>query len=161
MRFRFRSRGLFTVEPSAHLALGLTGDWRKPDPSSSAFTGRVIGRGIIIGNVSGAPFGCPRAPVVQLESFHRSGNRLVNASGSDILEERRWYHLEVSATLAGVMRYRLEDDSGQMISEATDNDAGADVSPALGGWWITHVFSDQHPEQNWGFDVADLSIDWR
>lgn len=161
MRCRFRSRGLFSAEPGMHLALGLTGDWRKSDPNCSEFNGKVVGRGAIIGNVSGAPFGCPRWPAVQLESFHRQGNRLVEGSGSVELAEDRWYTLTLRAALDGQVAYRLHDEAGVLIGDAVENDAGADVEPGLGGWWITHVFSDHNPTVDWAFDIADLRIGWK
>jgi len=161
MRLRFRSRGLFTIEPAMHLALGLTGDWRKSDPSKEGFTGKVVGRGAIIGNVSGAPFGCPRWPAVQLESFHRQGNRLIADSGSPALSENQWYGLTLCASLDGRISYQLHDAKGECVAEAVDDDAGADVESNLGGWWITHVFSDHNPSNDWGFDIADLTIRWR
>lgn len=161
MRFRFRSRGLFTAEPGMHLALGLTGDWRKPDPNRTEFSGKVVGRGAILGNVSGAPFGCPRWPVVQLESFHRQGNRLVENSGSAELAEQHWYALTLRTRLDGHVAYQLHNEAGTLISEAVDNDAGADVEPGLGGWWITHVFSDHYPNVDWGLDIADLRVGWK
>lgn len=160
MSFRFRSRGLFAAEPGMHLALGLTGDWRKSDPNQGTFNGKVVGRGAIIGNVSGAPHGCSRWPVVQLESFHRQGNRLVRGSGSIELSDDCWYRLELNASVRGRIAYRLSNDAGERLSVAEEDDAGADVESGLGGWWITHVFSDQHPEVDWRFDIADLRIGW-
>ncbi|MEZ5485400.1 MAG: hypothetical protein R3F01_09610 [Lysobacteraceae bacterium] len=160
MSFRFRSRGLFAAEPGMHLALGLTGDWRKSDPNQNTFNGKVVGRGAIIGNVSGAPFGCPISPIVQLESFHRRGNRLVEGSGSVVLLDDHWYQMELTASLRGRMAYRVSNDANELLSAAEDDDAGADVENGLGGWWITHVFSDKAPHIDWSFDINDLRVSW-
>jgi|GEM_PF-1921617 hypothetical protein len=160
LRLRFRSRGFFTAEPEAHLALGVMGTWRKTDPSSGG-GGLLIGHGLIIGNVSGAPDGCREAPVVQIESFRATSNALLAGTCSPRLEESAWYRLQLRATRNGGIAYLLHDASGTVLTNVAGSDPAADVPPGLGGWWITHVFSDHHPERDWVFDIADLEIAWR
>lgn len=161
LQFRFRSQGFFNAEPGAHFALGVTGEWRKADPNAPTWNGRLAGRGAILGNVSGAPDGCPEAPVLQLESFRRDGNRLFAGSGSPKLLEGTWYALELGATLDGEIRYVLRDASGALLHQAHVPDDSLDVPRGLGGWWITHVFSDTNPGVDWAFDVAAIEVAWR
>ena len=160
MRLRFRSRGLFRAEPEAHFALGVAGAWRKADPLAQA-PGAVSGRGLAIGNVSGAPNGCAHAPVVQLESFHRVGNALLHGTCSPRLEDDTWYLLSLTATADAHVSYRLDDASGDPLAEIDVVDESGDVPAGLGGWWILHAFSDRHLERDWWFDIADLEIGWR
>lgn len=161
LSLRFRSRGFFRAEPAAHVALGVTGEWRKADPNAADWNGRLAGRGAILGNVSGAPGGCAEAPVLQLESFHARGNALIAGSASPRLAEEHWYALELHADLGGRLGCRLHDETGRLLHAAEVDDAGADVPPGLGGWWITHVFSDLHPQQDWALDLVDLRTHWR
>ncbi len=160
LRCRFRSQGFFTAEPGAHFALGVTGEWRKADPNAPAWNGRLAGRGAILGNVSGAPDGCPEAPVLQLESFRRNGNRLFAGSGSPRLQEDTWYALELAATLDGGIRYALRVAGEALLHETSVHDDTSDIPTNLGGWWITHVFSDAHPDTPWAFDFADITVGW-
>ena len=159
MRLRFRSRGLFDAEPEAHLALGLMGQWRKPNPivASSAV---LTGRGVIIGNVSAAPNGCPEFPVVQIESYYTNGNALFADTGSDRLREDTWYSLEFGASADGRSSYELRD-GGALLGMKSIIDDSPNIPPNLGGWWICHAFSDRHLERDWEFDAADLAIGWR
>jgi hypothetical protein len=160
MRLRFRSRGFFHAEPGAHLALGVAGQWRKANPATQT-PGAATGRGVIIGNVSGAPNGCVHAPVVQAESFHTDGNALLAATCSPRLDDDTWYLLEFSAGNDGRIRYRLDDASGDPLADIDVFDETGDVPPGLGGWWILHAFSDHHLERDWSFEIAGLEIGWR
>ena len=158
MRLRFRSHGFFRAEPEAHLALGVAGAWRKSDPSSSQHSGMITGRGLIIGNISGAANGCADAPVVQIESFRTNGNALVPGTCSPRLDEEVWYTLEFSANKQGRVAYRLLDASGNLLAQADGLDATPDVPSDLAGWWILHAFSDHHLEQDWTFEIAGLEV---
>ena len=160
MRLRFRSSGFFRAEPEAHFALGVAGQWRKANPSSQA-PGMATGRGVIIGNVSGAPNGCVHVPVVQVESFHSDGNALIPATCSPRLEDSTWYLLEVSATNDGRIAYQLDDESGDPLAEIDVLDETGEVPPGLAGWWIMHAFGDRNLDRDWTFEIADLEIGWR
>jgi hypothetical protein len=160
MRLRFRSRGLFDAEPESHLALGLMGQWRKPNPivaDSAVLTGRCI----VIGNVSGAPNGCPEFPVVQIESFYSNGNALLAGTGSGRVREEVWYSLEFGASVDGQTFYEIREESGSSIGKYSVVDRSPNIPPNLGGWWICHAFSDQHLDREWEFDIADIAIGWR
>jgi len=161
MRLRFRSNGFFAAEPAAHFALGLTGAWRKADPDAAAWNGLLAGRGVILGNVSGAPNGCPRWPVVQIESFRTHGNALYFDSGSIVLQDETWYDLELTAHLDGRIDYVLGDAAGHRLSQARVVDDTDDVPSGLGGWWITHVFAGSDAHAAWSMDIADLDVRWR
>lgn len=160
MRLRFRSRGLFDAEPESHVALGIAGQWRKPNPivANSAL---LTGRGVIIGNVSGAPNGCPEFPVVQFESFYTNGNALFAGTGSRRLREKTWYALEVGTARDGRTYYDIRDGNGDSVDARSIVDASPNVPPDLGGWWICHAFSDRHLERDWEFEIADVAIGWR
>ena len=160
MRLRFCSRGLFDAEPESHLALGLTGQWRKPNPIV-ANSAQLTGRGIIIGNVSGAPNGCAKFPVVQVESFYSNGNALFAGTGSGTLREGVWYALELGASMDGQTFYDIRDESGASIGKHSIVDRSPEIPTGLGGWWIGHAFSDTHLERDWEFEIADLAIGWR
>lgn len=160
LRLRFRSQGFFSAEPGAHFALGVTGEWRKADPNAASWNGRLAGRGAILGNVSGAPNGCPEAPVLQLESFRTHGNFLFAGSGSPPLLEEAWYMLALRATRDGELGYVLSDADGVALHEALAQDQTSDVPQDLGGWWVTHVFSDANPGVPWAFDLADIAVEW-
>ncbi len=159
MRLRFRSGSFFRAEPEAHLALGVSGAWRKTDPSGAA--GRIVGRGLIIGNVSGAPGGCADAPVVQIESFRSNGNALFPGSCSPRLDDDIWYALEFSASKDGSIAYRLYDGSDKLLAQAGVQDTTPDIPPDLGGWWILHAFSDRYLERDWTFEIRNLQSGWR
>ncbi|MEO8672424.1 MAG: hypothetical protein ABI411_13995 [Tahibacter sp.] len=160
MRFGFRSGGFFTAEPDAHLAIGVAGRWRKDNPSTPSFDGCLMGRGIIIGNVSGAPQGCPQAPVVQIESFRRDGNALFATTCSPRLQDDVDYEITLWADVHGAIGYRVCNASKEPLAECRVNDHGANIPAGLGGWWITHVFSDSHPDADWTLAFVDLSIWW-
>ncbi|HET8897655.1 MAG TPA: hypothetical protein VFN09_02565 [Rhodanobacteraceae bacterium] len=161
LQFRFRSRGFFAVEPGAHLAVGVTGAWRKDNPLTPARDGLLVGRGLILGNVSAAANGCAAAPVVEIESFRRHGNRLFQPSCSRPLQENTWYRITLVANRAGGVAYRLSDSEGRLLDAAAVADAGADIPSDLAGWWLLHVFAGQHPERDWALDVSDLRVSWR
>ncbi len=160
MRLRFRSNGFFRAEPDAHFALGVAGQWRKADPSSQ-LPGMATGRGVIIGNVAGAPNGCVHAPVIQVESFHANGNALIPATCSPRLEDDTWYLLEFSASGDGRIAYRLDDAFGDPLAEIAVADESGEVPRGLGGWWILHAFSDRNLDRDWTFEIAGLEIGWR
>lgn len=160
MRLRFRSRGFFRAEPEAHFALGVAGQWRKANPGSQT-PGMATGRGVIIGNVSGAPNGCVHAPVVQVESFHSDGNALIPSTCSPRLEDGTWYMLEIGAASDGQVAYRLDDEFGDPLAEIDVLDETGEVPPGLGGWWILHAFSDRNLDRDWTFEIAGLEIGWR
>ncbi len=161
MRLRFRSNGFFRAEPQAHLALGVAGTWRKSDPASSQRTGMIAGRGLIIGNVSGAANGCADAPVVQIESFRTNGNALFPGTCSPRLDDGTWYTIEFSASNEGRIAYRLHDTSGNLLTQTEVLDSTPDVPPDLAGWWILHAYSDRHLEQDWTFEITGLEVGWR
>lgn len=160
MRLGFRSRGLFRAEPEAHFALGIAGAWRKADPSTQA-PGAASGRGLVIGNVSGAPNGCAHAPVVQVESFRGISNALLPGTCSPRLEDDTWYLLTLTATIDARIAYRLDDASGDPLAEIDLLDESDDVPAGLGGWWILHALSDRNLDRDWWFDIANLEIGWR
>ena len=120
-----------------------------------------MGRGLIIGNVSGAPNGCKDAPVVQIESFRTNGNALLPSTCSPRLDDGIWYALEFSASRTGDIAYRLRDASDNLLAHAEVSDATPDVPSGLGGWWILHAFSDLHLEWNWTFEIDGLEVGWR
>lgn len=157
MRLQFRSRGFFSAEPDAHFAFGIAGQWRKGNPAT-AQSGLLAGSGVIIGNVTGAPNGCAEAPVVQIESFYADGNSLCANTGSAALQEETWYALEIGASSDGRISYELLGDSGR-IAGADIVDTSRRLPHAQGGWWITHVFSDNHVHRDWSFDIAALHVD--
>jgi hypothetical protein len=159
LRLRFRSRGLFDAEPESHLALGIMGQWRKPNPvvANSAV---LTGRGVIIGNVSAAPNGCPEFPVVQIESYYTNGNALFAQTCSCRLHENTWYSLEVGASSDGRSFYELRDNESSLETKSIIDDS-PNIPSNLGGWWICHAFSDLHLERDWEFDIADVEIGWR
>jgi hypothetical protein len=161
LRCRFRSDGFFRAEPGAHFAIGLTGAWRKTNPHGTSWNGLLAGRGVIVGNVSGAPNGCPRWPVVQIESFRTHGNALYVDSGSIRLEDENWYDLTLTSHLDGRIDYVLSDGAGLRLSHAHVIDATDEVPSGLGGWWITHVFAGSDAQAAWSFDIADLDVVWR
>jgi len=160
MRLRFRSQGFFRVEPDAHFALGVAGQWQKTNPISP-LPGVVTGRGVIIGNVSGTPDGCIHAPVVQVESFHTNGNALLPSTCSPRLEDETWYLLEFTAATDGRIAYRLDDAFGDPLAEIDVIDETGDVPSGLGGWWILHAMSDRHLDRDWAFEIAGLEVGWR
>jgi hypothetical protein len=160
MRLRFRSDGLFRAEPGAHLALGVAGAWRKPDPTLASGSGMVTGRGAIIGNVALAPSGCSESPVVQVESFRSDGNALLAGTCSPRLDDETWYALALSASNDGRIAYHLADAAGSTLASIDVLDTSGDVPRGRGGWWILHAFSDNHLERDWTFEIRDLEVGW-
>jgi hypothetical protein len=160
MRLRFRSRGLFDAEPESHLALGLMGQWRKPNPMV-ANSAVLTGRGIVIGNVSAAPNGCAEFPIVQIESFYSNGNALIAQTGSGRLREAVWYALEFGASTDGRTFYDIRDSDGHSVGMKSIVDMSPNIPRDLGGWWIGHAFSDRHLERDWEFEMANIAIGWR
>ena len=160
MRFRFRSRGFFTQEPGAHVDLGLTGAWRKDDPATPVHEGLLVGRGIIIGNVSQAQQGCAGARMIQIEAFYRRGNRLFGDSCSPPLQEQAWYSLSVVAGSNGQIGYVLRDAWGEVLARHLVHDLTDQVPADLGGWWIGHVFSNSNVQADWAVDFAGLEVYW-
>lgn len=160
MQFRFRSRGFFDSEPAAHIDIGLAGAWHKDDPDTPDNEGLLVGRGIIIGNVSQAPSGCNAARVIEIESYYRRGNRLFDASCSPPLEENTWYQIALIAGDNGAVGYRLRDAQGRVLAQPLLSDTDAQSAADHGGWWIGHVFSNQHPHADWSIDFHDLRVYW-
>ena len=118
MQFRFRSRGFFQHEPGAHIDIGLTGIWHKDDPNTPENEARLLGRGIVIGNVSLAAHGCPAARVIEIESYYDDGNRLFAESCSPPLKEDTWYRLTLLAGSNGRTAYRLRDEKGRLLAQS-------------------------------------------
>ncbi len=160
MQFRFRSRGFFDSEPAAHIHIGLAGTWHKDDPKTPENEGLLVGRGIIIGNVSQAPAGCSTARVIEIESYYRRGNRLFDASCSPPLEENAWYQIAVLAGSNGAVGYQLRDAQGRILTQFLQSDSDEQSPDDHGGWWIGHVFSNQHPQTNWSLDFHGLRVYW-
>lgn len=160
MHLRFRSRGFFQHEPAAHIDIGLTGAWRKDDPATARHEGLLVGRGLIIGTVSGATQGCAQASVIEIEGYYRRGNRLYRSSCSPSLVENTWYQLTLVAGSNQRVGYVLRDAQGQVLVRHMVHDAGDQVPADLGGWWIGHVFSNTSPQADWAIDFAGLDVRW-
>lgn len=160
MQFRFRSRGFLQSEPAAHVDIGLAGAWRKDDTNTPDNEGLLLGHGIIIGNVSGATQGCAAAQVIEIESYYRRGNRLFKASCSPPLEEDTWYQLALMVGSNGAVGYRLRDMQGRVLARFLMTDTDKRAAADHGGWWIGHVFSNQHPYAEWSIDFHELRVYW-
>lgn len=160
MQFRFRSRGFFDSEPAAHIDIGLTGAWRKDDPDTPENEGLLVGRGIIIGNVSQAASGCAAARVIEIESYYRRGNRLFDASCSPSLEGNTWYQITLIVDSDGTVGYRLRDAQGRVLAQSLISDPDTQASADRGGWWIGHVFSNMDPRADWSIDFHALRVYW-
>ncbi|MGB8716625.1 MAG: hypothetical protein WCD66_09735 [Rhodanobacteraceae bacterium] len=161
MQFRFRSRGFFEHEPGAHIDIGLAGTWRKDDPNTPENEARLLGRGIVIGNVSLAAQGCPASQMIEIESYYDDGNRLFAGSCSPSLQENTWYRLTLLAGTNGRTAYRLRDEQGRLLAQSVVRDDRPQLSADLSGWWIGHVFSNRHPLDEWAIDFAHLRVYWR
>ncbi|MDN5924539.1 MAG: hypothetical protein L0H70_06015 [Xanthomonadales bacterium] len=160
MHLRLRSHGFFSREPGAHLALGVTGAWHKDNPATAANEALLAGRGVIIGNVSAALHGCTQAPTVQIESFRLHGNRLYPASCSGAMADNTWYNLSIVATRDGRVAYWISSLDGSWRAHHGVTDTTKHIPADLGGWWILHVFSNQHPQADWRIDIHDLQVQW-
>lgn len=160
MRFRFRSRGFFSHAPAAHITIGLTGAWRKDDPATTRQEGLLVGRGLIIGTVSAAAHGCQQASVAEIEGYYRHANRLYPSSCSPSLAEDTWYQFTLMADSNQRVGYVLRDARGHVLARHMVQDVGNRVPANLGGWWISHVFSNTNPKADWAIDFASVHVHW-
>lgn len=159
LSLRLRSRGWFTRNPGGHAALALRAAVTLP-PDRPA-PGSLEGLGLAIGNVSGAPQGCPQPPAAQVESFWYGGNRLVPGAWSAPLAEDRWY--AIAFTVDAGMRLEghvqdAADDNPLAALSYTDPDAGR--RPAnLAGWFLAIAFAEGS-SGDWALDVAGFRETW-
>lgn len=160
LSLRLRSRGWFTRNPGSHAALALRAAVTLP-PDRPA-PGSLEGLGLAIGNVSGAPQGCPQPPAAQVESFWFGGNRLVPGCWSPSLREDRWYALDLSVDTASRLQARITDVAdGAPLAALAYADPDAARRPAnLAGWFLAVAFAEG-AGGDWALDVAGFHESWQ
>src|SRR5690606_18585926 len=133
MQFDFRSNGYLTKESGAHIPIALSGKWRNTNPTPptpGAGAGYIVGRGIVIGAVSGHPQGCSVGRIVEIESFRQNGNALYpsscSAGGTNghnvVLNDYTTYHFVIYSSNTEYIEgqhynviYSLLDSSNNLI----------------------------------------------
>lgn len=148
LQFEFETSNYFTDDNAGHFAIAV---------AANSSTSQLLGRGVIIGNVSGygkRKAGCATYASgnrVILESFWRTGNCVwgdVSTSVRLVNNERYRLTVRTERTSADepakVMSYRLEQSIGgnwQEIGRAMIYDPN--TIPLEGGWFILEVFSNK------------------
>lgn len=178
MKFDFKSNGFFAAEPSAHLPILLLATWQNNNPtppSPGSGSGFLIGRGIAIGNVSGAPNGCTVSNIVVVESFWATSNKLFpstcSAGGTGTsnvrLSDYTTYRFEISASKTNYIQgqnvnvlYKIYNSSGVLLQQASVLDINAQIPTTLGGWGVGRTLSNVNPNSNWSIEFNNLSIDY-
>lgn len=139
--FLFYAQDYFGQNPAAHIAVLLKGRWAFDDPATATREGELSGRGIVIGDVSARPDGCPTARTAQVESFWKTGNALFPATCSTPLRDNAWYRVLILASNARGITYQISDPDGATVyANHAMHDPGAHIDEALGGWAILQVF---------------------
>lgn len=178
MRFDFKSNGFFTAEPAAHLPILLLAKWQNSNPtppSPGAGAGLLLGRGIIIGNVSTAANGCSGGNIVEIESFRPTSNRLYPASCSAggtgtsnvRLADNTTYHIDISVSKTNYIQgqnvnviYSLWNSTGVLLTQGSALDITTEIPTDLGGWAVGQVLSNTNPNTNWSIEFNNLNVEF-
>lgn len=178
MRFDFKSNGFFAAEPLAHLPILLLAKWQNNNPTPptpGAGGGYLVGRGIAVGNVSGAPNGCSGSNVVEIETFWLTGNKLFpsscSAGGTGTsnlrLSDYTTYRFEIFASKTNYIQgqnvnvaYNIYNSSGVLLHSAAVLDINAEIPTTLGGWGIGRTLSNTNPNTSWSIEFNNLSVDF-
>lgn len=181
MGFDFRSNGFFTAEPGAHLPI-LMGKWKNNGPSGSP-AGYIVGRGIIIGTVSGHPSGCSALNIIEIESFRPTSNKLYRGScsaggtsgGADgwvtggpvVLQDNINYHIDIFVSNTNYIQgqnfnviWSLKNSSGTLLMQGFALDVTSEIPNNLGGWGIGRVMDNGNPNASWSIEFNNLTVDY-
>lgn len=139
----FRSNGFFTNSPGAHIFISL---------QNSDHHSWIDGQGVIIGNVSEAPGGCPGTSVMEVERYFQGGMYLYSDSCSAPLKDNTPYRIVIhnSYDFSGLSYWIYHD--GMLVSHATSGEFARDGH----GLWIGYVFGD--PDTKWSIDFSDIRM---
>jgi len=166
LAFTFKSSGFFTSEPGAHIAVGTTANWQKANVAGMG--GFLEGRGIVLGNVEGAPDGCTVGPIVEIEPWRRPpltnpptpDIKLYPSSCSALLSENTSYAVNIVADNVGDISYTLHAGS-HLISSSSIADSTNYITPGLGGWFMLFVFGDGDQTQadsSWTLTFSNVTV---
>ena len=184
MSFTFKSNNYFLANPGGHFAFGLRGELRntKQDGKEAG----ADGRGIILGNVGGddrnkGKVNCGNG-IAEVESFSRyafsiglsprANEIFPETCSGPILQDDKYYKVEIDVTSDAFILYRIYDSSGRLLQKNFIHDhAASRLNPELVGWFIGHVFdatTDQkdndgdgivdNESANWSFLIDNLKI---
>ncbi|MEZ5463791.1 MAG: hypothetical protein R3F22_00910 [Lysobacteraceae bacterium] len=158
MSFRFRSRGLSSLQSQACI-------WRLASPVTGARATRTRTRSTAKWSVAARSSATCRVRRSVARSRRLSngvipppGKQVGEGSGSVVLLYDHWYQDGTHRQPARPNGLPPFHDASELLSAAEDDDAGADVEEGLGGWWITHVFSDKAPTHRLEFQYQRLVV---
>ena len=143
--FTFLSSGFFSSEPAAHFEFGVGANWHKENPWIAG-SGLEEGRGIVVGNVSGAAGGCKNPPAAQVESDRANTTPdavLYPATCSPKLQDNISYTVTISADTSGNVAYLLKQGT-TILANYSVNDANSFIPTSLGGWYGLHIGADSN-----------------
>lgn len=169
MKFKLYSNGYFAKNPDGHFAFGLRGQYLSYEEYKEK--AGHDGKGIIFGAIG---FGYPPnknnpacvTRMLQAESWFVShklknnlpgGNAIFPQTCSDtILEDYKWYTIEIEVTSHHYIIYRVYNESGGLIYKNYYNDLPNLKEPSLTGWFIGHVFENQNAE--WSLRLENFEV---
>ncbi|MGH8042197.1 MAG: hypothetical protein ACREPN_09160 [Rudaea sp.] len=162
LSFTFTSTNFFANEPDAHVAVGVTAKWNKANLSGN--NGLLEGRGVIFGNVEGAPNGCASGPSAEIESWRKDGTILLYQGSCSVrlLTDNTAYTVIIEADKTGDVYYSVHAGSN-IIGSYSLVDSTNLIDSGLGGWFILFVFADQtkiQAESNWTLTFSNVTVSY-
>ncbi len=169
MRFKLYSNGYFSNNPNGHFAMGLRGQYLSPEIHKDK--AGHDGKGIIFGSIGQGYAPNKNNPscvtkMLQAESWYKSyqiqnnfssANNIFPTSCSDtILEDYKWYTIELEVTSHHYIIYKVYNSDGNLIQKSFYNDLPNYKDPNLTGWFIGHVFENQNAE--WSLRMEDFQV---
>lgn len=169
MKFRLYSNGYFTKNPDGHFAFGMRGQYLSYENYKEK--AGHDGKGIIFGAIGYGYAPNKNNPacvtkMLQAESWFKthqlqnnlpSGNNIFPSTCSDsILEDYKWYTIEIEVTSHHYIIYKVYNSNGNLIHKNYYNDLPNYKDPKLTGWFIGHVFENQNSE--WSVRMEDFQV---
>lgn len=169
MRFKLYSNGYFTNNPDGHFAFGMRGQYLSYEKYKEK--AGHDGKGIIFGAIGyGYPpnknnLSCVKKMLqaeswfksYQLQNNFSSANNIFPTTCSDsILEDYKWYTVEIEVTSHHYIIYKVYNSNGNLIHKNYYNDLPNYKDPTLTGWFIGHVFENQSAE--WSLRMEEFQI---
>lgn len=169
MKFRLYSNGYFAKNPDGHFAFGLRGQYLSYEKYKEK--AGHDGKGLIFGAIGFGYAPNKNNPscvtkMLQAESLFKSyqlqanipnANNIFPTTCSDsILEDYKWYTVEIEVTSHHYIIYKVFDANGSLIHKNYYNDLPNYKDSNLTGWFIGHVFGNENTE--WSIRMEDFIV---
>lgn len=169
MKFKLYSNGYFSKNPDGHFAFGMRGQFFSYEKYKEK--AGHDGKGIILGAIGFGYAPNKNNPtcvtrMLQAESWFRAyanknnspnANNIFPSTCSDtILEDYKWYSVEIEVTSHHYIIYKVFNSDGTLIYKNYYNDLPNLKEEGLTTWFIGHVFESKNVE--WSLRLENFEV---